>query len=268
MFCIKISSAIAASAVFGLAVPAVAQPASAALRAAPAVEAVASARKGWDGTVKGMQIVTPVEIGFSDAGSFDDFAAGRLPIRFVLRSTASGQTIRLEPRAVTDPFQRGSDKAKVTIYLAIGNLLAPVWDGQGCIATSTGVEPAEDGTGVMITLTYSSCTASPASRARTAAAGGDPPQPPFCGHPGELPCVVLGYGAAAELTSGLPIPGVGVVVKKNPGGGAARIVVATGPSRVSEGSSVQSSLPRTGASNFSVLDVNKKGTGSPKAAGF
>jgi|GEM_PF-4862250 len=311
----KLLFATALIAACGLVFPAAGQRSTAAPRSV-AVAPVAAADKGWDGTIKGKQILTPVEIAFADPESYDNFAAGRLPIGFVLRNSASGQTIRLDPRWVTETFRPGRDKSKAVVYIVVGGLDAPIWDERGCTATRTGVESAAGGTGVTITLTYAPCSGPPmampgnpigniivkggrsAAQSRTAdppvdctkLPAGDPRCPQFGvtaesrtlaaaadGGRDRLNCwidplcgIILGVNASVASPGAPPIIGVGVVVKKNPGGGASRVVVTTGGSQTGEnlGARLAARLRETGASSISVPDVNNRGAGSPKNAGF
>lgn len=231
---------------------------------------VAEAARTELAALRGMQIVTPVEIAFSDAESYDNFAAGRLPVGFVLRNRASGQTIRLDPRAVTEGFRPSRDRSRATIYLVIGDLLAPVWDEAGCTETQTGTESAADGTGVTITLTYVPCAAAAAARGRAGDGGGRPNPCGWIPHPA---CSVLSYAEddQAITVTGTRIPrnltaASPVVVRVR----SARVTISTGPSQTGEGvgQRLLARLRETGATNISVPDVLGKGAGSPKAAGF
>jgi hypothetical protein len=198
----------------------------------PVVE-TRSAARAWDGQIRGRQIETPVELAFGDATDYDNFAAGRLPVQFVLRNTISAQTIRLDPETVRKTFRRSEDKSSVVFLIVIDNLSGPLWDAQGCTDVRTGTEKNDDGTGIVITMSYAPCA------------------------------------GATAMKNNNPIPGIGIVIKKNPGGGAAKLMITTGGTDASEGSErrLRERLAGTKAKNMIVVS-SSKGTGSPKAQGF
>jgi hypothetical protein len=219
-------------------------------------------RAAWDGKVQGRQVVTALSATFEDEEAFRDFAAGRIPFTLTLRSAASGQTIRIGPELLRQShysFRLGANNRAIWV-VAIDQLRAPLWDSSGCIDTTTTAESTGGGNGAAITISYAPCASVPAAAhgeryskydvandsrvaARQAAGGG----PIRC--PGDVLCsVLLGIDGPSARAVGTPIPGIGIVIKKNPGGGAARVVVSGGASEVSEGDqTARLQLVRSGA---------------------
>lgn len=175
-------------------------------------------------------IATPIEIRFTDRAGYDDFAAGRIPLALVLRNAASGQTIRFDPLILDVGRVPGGDSVRLDVRIdnVDSALLA-----RGCFETATSAQP-RDGAGVAIAIIYSPCG------------------------PGPAP-------SAQRVVN--PIPGIGVVVKKNPGG-SSNLVVATGPSEVGGGAEARLAARGGGARQLVLPVSSAKGTGRPKAQGF
>ena len=215
--------------------------------------------KGWDG-VQGRQITTQVDLKFDSAKDFDNFAAGRLPINFILKNTASGQTLTLASKLLTENFKPSQDKSMVTVWLVIDNLTAPIWDAQGCVQTLTNAENTPDGAN--ITISYAACGSMPATVQNR-------PGNPISG-------IVVSDGKKgnAQNSVGGPVKGVKVGLGKNPPGGI--LFVMPGGSEVSENAEAalklkinpsSNGVKRTAANNVIVIS-SSKGSGSNKVQNF
>lgn len=211
-----------------------------------------NAARGWDGKVK--QVVTAVNIKFDSTADFDNFAAGKLPLNFILKNPASGQTITLASRLVSQGFKPSENKNDLTIYVVIDNLTAPIWDDKGCVDTKASAENAAGGGGVNITLTYAACGAQ------------NRPGAPLKGVD-----VKLGRNEGAQNRPGAPLKGVDVKLGRNEGH---NMTVTPGGSEVTENSAEYFKLKMNPSSNGVKRSENiiilssGKGAGSPKAQGF
>jgi len=211
-----------------------------------------NAARGWDG--KSKQVITAVSIKFDSAADFDNFAAGKLPINFILKNPASGQTIMLASRLVSQGFKPSENKSDLTIYVVIDNLTAPIWDAAGCVDTKVSAENAAGGDGVNITLSYAACGAQ------------NRPGAPLKGVD-----VKIGRNEGAQNRPGAPLKGVDVKIGRNAGG---NMTVTPGGSEVTENSAEYFKLKMNPSSNgvkraANIIIVSSgKGAGSPKNAGF
>ncbi len=216
-----------------------------------------TAAKGWDGKVQGKQVITPVNIKFDSAADFDNFAAGKLPINFILKNPASGQTITLASRLVSQGFKPSEDKSDLTVYVVIDNLTAPIWDDKGCVETKASAENAAAG-GVNITLSYAACSGLAGAQNR--------PGAPLKGVD-----VKIGRNEGAQNRPGAPLKGVDIKIGRNEGG---NMTVTPGVSEVTENSAEYFKLKMNPSSNgvkraANIIIVSSgKGSGSPKQAGF
>lgn len=242
-------------------------------------------RQLWDGKVQGRQVVTPIAVSFEDAEAYRDFLAGRIPFTLTLRSLVSGQTVRLPSAALTEGL-RPAPGNRAVWAIAIDDVLAPLWNANGCIDTSLSAEATGEGSGAAITVTYAPCGGATAAQARPGQpipniivrggrgeaqqiAAARPircPQDPICQ-------VLLGITeeaqAAAAARPGATIPGVGIVVKKNPGGGAARVVVSSGASEVGEGEGEGDGAGRLQRGRADIVLVRaSRGSASPRPRGL
>jgi hypothetical protein len=228
--------------------------------ALPPIKGPSQLRAAWDGKVQGRQVVTSLAATFEDEEAFRDFAAGRIPFTLTLRSSASGQTLRIPPALLVEGL-RPAPGNRAAWVIAIDDIATPLWDSNGCIETSTSAEATDGGTGAAITITYAPCGGPPPAMAapgqpipniivkggRGEAQESAPGGPIRC--PGDVRCsVLLGVEGPSAQRQVSPIPGIGIVIKKNPGGGAARVVVSGGGSEVGEGDqTARLQLVRSGA---------------------
>jgi hypothetical protein len=258
-----------------------AQPPSRAARpVAQSVQAVAE--KGWDGTVKGRQILAPLEITFENPADYDAFAAGRLPIHLTLVNAASRQTRRFTPAQLLEGFRRSDDRNRIMLYVLVSDILAPVWDGDGCVESATNAGNAPDGNGAVISVSFAPCGMS--ARTEGAPIGGiivkggrNPSAQRTAGSPvtgvivkgGQNPHAngaIVPVGEGAQRTAGSPIGGLTVKGGKNPGGS---MLVTPAPSDLGTDQEAMLRARSVGAGTANVVIVrSEKGAGSPKAQGF
>jgi hypothetical protein len=123
--------------------------------------------KGWDGKVQGRALVTTLVIAFDDPADYDAFAAGTLKLSLTLRNTLSanrnkdGHT-RFDPMMLREGFRPSStDKSKVTVWVVVDNMSAPLSEAACGQVTPSAENTAE---GVDITLSYSGCGGGQAQR--------------------------------------------------------------------------------------------------------
>jgi hypothetical protein len=232
--------------------------------------------RGWD--PKNKQVITPVEIKFDTVVNFDNFAAGKLPINFVLKNPASDQTITLASRLLLQGFRPSEDKSTITVYVTIDNLTTPVWDAAGCIETTTNASLATDNS-VNITISYTACGGSIGAQNRPGAPlkgvdvklGKSTARQGSAGEPIGGIIVKGGSNGGTQKQDGAPLKGVDVKLGKNPGGS---LRITPGGSDVTENSAEYFKLKMNPSSNgikraANIIIVSSgKGAGSPKQAGF
>lgn len=215
-----------------------------------AAQVPAEARRALEAELRGRSVVTPIEIAFESPADFDRFASGEAPLDLVLRSTVSGQTIRIPSRALLEGFRPGRDRRTVTVQLVIGDLLAPLWDSAGCVeARAAGTDAAGAGP-ALLTLTYAPCGGAPA-----ALTAGSP-----------IPGIIVKGGVNPGTRRGSPIGGLIVKGGRNP---PANLRIGIGPSAVGAETeqSLRARFAGEGAANVIVIG-SYKGSGTPKNAGF
>jgi hypothetical protein len=178
--------------------------------------------------LRGRSVVTPIEIAFESTGDFDRFASGAVPLDLVLRSTASGQTIRIPSRDLLEGFRPGRDRRAITVHLLLGDLIAPLWDDRGCIDTRAEGRDGSESSPAVLTLTYAPCA-----------------------------------GAPAAARPGNPIPIIVVKGGKNP---SPTFRIGIGPSTA--GTETEQSLRARFADSRGANVIVYKGSGPPRHQGF
>lgn len=160
---------------------------------------------------KTRQILTPIEIKFGDAATYDNFASGALPVNITVEITTADagaprkRTVVLDSARVLKEFKPGTDKSKIIIYLVLEKLTSPLWNADGDFETMTVAEASADGSGANITIAFS-----PTPKVTEAVDSLKP---------------ISSVGLIVKKDSGSandslkPITGVGLVVKSNKGGG-------------------------------------------------
>lgn len=219
-------------------------------------QAVRSAEKAkaLDGKAPG-KIVTQVDINFEDPMDYDNFAGGSQPINFILKNPASRQTITLASKLLIENFKPSRDKSRITFYLIIDNLTAPIWTEQGCVETLTNAEITADGNGTNVTINYAPCGTFPPVQNR--------PGNPIIG-------VIVSNGKKGDVQKsvGGPVQGIKVGLGKNPPG-ANMFVIPGGSETGDTAEKMMTDLKQTSAKLANTIIISSdKGAGSPKQAGF